>query len=435
MKTRVKRRPFGRTGLSVSEVGLGAMNLRTLPDHETVIRFLNDILDLGINLIDTARAYNTRENTEAKNRTGVYISSEEMLGRVISARKNPDEPLVLITKGHGYTRAAFDEDYAASFHALQLEKRQGSLYIGSTKIELIYLLHGIKNDRWDSIRDEKILEYAKERQSDGDFTLFGFSSHYGDTEVIKKAIDSGAFQACELPYNVYNPSLGEEGEIDLIKYAYDHGMGVIDMKAFNGNGTASIFPQIADYSGFGYSEMLRFCLSNPFISTIDAGAVNMEQFTEDVEASLLPEMTKNEREELREKAKRVSPYLSEICRECMHCVEKFECPNEIDFPKILGLHGRYTVATGLSKASETASAGINNKTCTACKTDTTRSDKPENSWEVKAKSFYQDYAAFDPAADTCIACGQCLPWCEYDLDIPDMLKKAHADLSLHTSGE
>ena len=397
MKTRVKRRPFGNSGLMVSEVGFGAMNLRMLPDHEAVTTLINAVLDQGINLIDTARAYNTREdNVSAKNRTGVFISSEEMLGKVISSRTDLDEPLVLITKGHGYTIEEFDKDFSTSFKTLQLEKRSDGLYIGSTKIYLVYLLHGIKNDRWDSIVESGVLDYAKKRQADGDFTLFGFSSHYGDTDVIEKAIDSGYFQACELPYNVYNLSLGEEGKPDLLRYAYDKGLGIINMKAFNGNGTASIFPQISAFSGFGYDEMLRYCLSNPYISTIDAGITTAPQLMADIEASTLPEMTPEERKDLREKAKRISPYLSDICRECMHCVEKFECPCGIDFPKILGLHGRYTVATGLG---------------------------------LKAEDFPSAYAAFDPPASSCIACGQCLSWCEYDLNIPVMMQKAHEDFT------
>ena len=395
MKTRVKRRPFGKTGLLVSEVGLGAMNLRMLPDHEVITKFLNDVLDQGINLIDTARAYNTREgNADASNKTGVFVSSEEMIGKVLSARTDIDEPIVLITKGHGYTREEFDKDYKTSFEALQLEKRTDGLYIGSTKIHLVYLLHGIKDDRWETIQSDGVLQHAKERQENGDFTCLGFSSHYGDTAVIEAAIDSGYFQACELPYNVYNPSLGEEGKKDLLKHAYDKGVGVINMKAFNGNGTASIFHQIADYSGFGYADMLRFCLSNPYISTIDVGAITIKQFMDDIEASERKTLTSDERIELREKAKRVSPYLKDICRECMHCVEKFECPAGVDFPAILGLHGRYTVAKGL---------------------------------RLETENFKQTYAVFSPSADACVACGKCVPWCEYDLNIPEMLKQVVSD--------
>ena len=396
MQTKIKRRPLGNTGVSVSEVSLGAMNIRQLPDHETVQSFLNAVLDAGVNLIDTARAYTTKTDRSSKNESGVFISSEDMVGKAIAARDDIDEPIVIITKGHGYDIEAFDEQLAESCANLQIRKEADGLYIGKTKVYLVYFLHGIKEDRWGPILESGVIEYAKKRQAAGDFTWFGFSSHYGDGDVIKAAIDTGAFQVCELPYNVYNLSLAEESPtIDYIKYAHDNGLGVINMKAFNGNGTTAIFPQIADYAGFGYDEMLKFCLANPYITSVDVGAVNMAQFNADIEASLSPVLTGGERTTLVQQAKRVAPYLKSICRECMHCVEAFSCPMNIDFPHILGLHGRFVVSSGLG---------------------------------FDTSDFRRQYAEFSPSADECIACGGCTPWCEYHLDVPEMMKKAAADL-------
>lgn len=393
MKTSIKRRPFGKTGLNVSEISFGAMNLRMLPDLETVDKLINDVLDQGINLIDTARAYDTR--ADAKNTTGVFISSEIMLGKAISARTDIDEPLVIVSKGHGYSPEEFDKHLSESRERMQIRNENGKLYIGKTEIILVYLMHGIKNDRWETMLSSGVFTHAVKKQQEGLFNYLGFSSHYGDTEVIKNAIESGYYQVCELPYNVYNTSLGEEGEIDLIKLAYDHGMGVINMKAFNGNGTTAIFKQINSLTGIGYADMARFCLSNPYISTIDAGVRSIDEFQTDAEAAAQPLMTADERAELRDKARKVSPHLNSICRECMHCVEKFECPQSVDFPRILGMHGRYTIS---------------------------------NSLGFDISGFKDEYTAFDPSASACIACGSCNEWCEYHLDIPSMLATTAQDL-------
>ena len=62
------RRPLGNTGLEVSPLGFGAFKIGRnqgikypqgyeLPDDATVERLLNRVLDLGINLIDTAEGY------------------------------------------------------------------------------------------------------------------------------------------------------------------------------------------------------------------------------------------------------------------------------------------------------------------------------------------------------------------------------------------
>src|SRR5690348_3747969 len=77
------RRTLGKTGLSVSPIAFGAFKIGRnekikyaqgypLPTEEETARLLNGLLDLGINLIDTAPAYGL---------------SEERIGRHISRRR------------------------------------------------------------------------------------------------------------------------------------------------------------------------------------------------------------------------------------------------------------------------------------------------------------------------------------------------------------
>jgi aryl-alcohol dehydrogenase-like predicted oxidoreductase len=76
--------PFGQTGLHVTRVGFGAMHFDGLDDEAAVGRLLNGALDLGINLIDTARGYGR---------------SEERIGRHLAHRRHE---FVLSTKfGYG----------------------------------------------------------------------------------------------------------------------------------------------------------------------------------------------------------------------------------------------------------------------------------------------------------------------------------------------
>jgi len=75
---------FGQTGLAVTPLGFGAMHFEGLDDEAEIGRLLNGVLDLGINLIDTARGYGR---------------SEERIGRHLSARR---QEFVLSTKfGYG----------------------------------------------------------------------------------------------------------------------------------------------------------------------------------------------------------------------------------------------------------------------------------------------------------------------------------------------
>ena len=76
--------PFAQTGLQVTRVGFGAMHFDGLDDEAAVGRLLNGALDLGINLIDTARGYGR---------------SEERIGRHLAHRRHE---FVLSTKfGYG----------------------------------------------------------------------------------------------------------------------------------------------------------------------------------------------------------------------------------------------------------------------------------------------------------------------------------------------
>jgi len=77
-------RNFGRTGLKVSPLCLGAMMFGSWgnPDHEDSIRIIHRALDAGINFIDTANGYSEGE-------------SEVIVGKALKAKR---EGTVLATK-------------------------------------------------------------------------------------------------------------------------------------------------------------------------------------------------------------------------------------------------------------------------------------------------------------------------------------------------
>jgi aryl-alcohol dehydrogenase-like predicted oxidoreductase len=84
----MEHRPFGRTGVSVSKLCLGAMMFGDwgTKDHGESIRIIDRALDAGINFIDTADVYSQGE-------------SEEIVGKALSGGKR--DHVVLATKVHG----------------------------------------------------------------------------------------------------------------------------------------------------------------------------------------------------------------------------------------------------------------------------------------------------------------------------------------------
>ncbi|MFI5698216.1 aldo/keto reductase [Kribbella sp. NPDC051586] len=73
----MKRRILGATGISVSDIALGAMMFGAMgnPDHEESVRIIHRAIDAGINLIDTADVYSIGE-------------SEEIVGTALRGRRD-----------------------------------------------------------------------------------------------------------------------------------------------------------------------------------------------------------------------------------------------------------------------------------------------------------------------------------------------------------
>lgn len=388
MKSRIKRRRLGRTGLYVSELSFGAMNLRLLDTTAEAYEILNYVLDQGVNFIDTARAYN------GENKSGELVESEVLVGTAIRSRTDLDEPIVIVTKGHGYTPSQFDEDLSVSLSKLGIEG-QGTLAIGQNRVKLIYFYHGLNQERWETITSSGSLDRALAAKAQGIVNYIGFSSHYRNAPEIKAALDSGVFDVVELPYNIFNRSLGEDGEIDLLKYAHDRDVGVINMKAFGGNSMPAIYRVFREYVSIDYRAMLGFCLANPYISTVDSGARYVSEFSQDIETATCELPRQDEIERLKAEADKIAGCMHGICRECMHCLEKFACPQGADFPAVLSLYSRYLVNKRLGK---------------------------------DIREFADRYSEIGEHAERCIECGECLPWCEYKLDIPAMIRSAREEL-------
>lgn len=374
----IKRRKLGNTGETVTEISLGIMNLRMLDTDEDGIKVVHKALDLGINLYDTAIGYT------AVKEDGRVMSCETVLKNAILEYGDVKEDILIITKGHGYTIEAFDTDIFKSLDNLGIKGRH-ELSIGNKSIKLIYFFHGISLERWDTMKKSGVLEHAEKLKEEGLFTYLGFSSHNGHETAIEEAIDTGCFDVIELPYSVFAP-----GHDYLFKKAHELGIGVVNMKAFGGTSMLQTTKLYEEYCDISPRERIQYCLANPYITTIDAGCRFAWEVEENVKTSFLPTISQQECDKLVNMAKRVRECVDTTCRECTHCLEKFECPEGINFPKVLAVHTRYIFATEFDKDIE----------------------------EIKGK-----YELIKDEAKKCTECGLCNEWCEYQLDIPTLIKE------------
>jgi aryl-alcohol dehydrogenase-like predicted oxidoreductase len=119
-------RPFGRTGVKVSPLCLGAMMFGAWgnPDHDESVRIIHRALAAGINFIDTADVYSRGE-------------SEEIVGKALSGGKRDN--VFLATKVHG-TMGDDPNEFGNSRRWIVMEVENSLRRLGTDWIDL-YPIH------------------------------------------------------------------------------------------------------------------------------------------------------------------------------------------------------------------------------------------------------------------------------------------------------
>lgn len=114
-------RRLGRSGLRVSEIGLGGNNFGGRADEETSISIINRALELGINLIDTANTY-----TQGR--------SEELVGKAVKGKRSQ----VVIATKFGYPNSAGPTEQRGSRNHLMKAVEASLRRLGTEYLDLYY---------------------------------------------------------------------------------------------------------------------------------------------------------------------------------------------------------------------------------------------------------------------------------------------------------
>ena len=184
----MEHRRLGRTGLSVSEVGFGALEIGRdwgipldgdygRPDEAEAARVLNAVLDTGINFIDTAPAYEL---------------SEERIGRAISHRRRE---FVLATKVGERRNDGEDSHYDYSGAATMRFIEQSLRLLKTDVIDLVQ----IHSAPVDVIRKGDTLEAMQQAQGQGKVRFVGMT---GDVTSAIEAVKNGGYDTVQVSYNI-----------------------------------------------------------------------------------------------------------------------------------------------------------------------------------------------------------------------------------------
>jgi aryl-alcohol dehydrogenase-like predicted oxidoreductase len=266
----INKRTLGRTGLEVTQLGYGSMGLRgprtwgvRVVSEEAADRFLNSVLDAGINFIDTSPDY------------GI---GEERIGRYISSRRSE---FYLATKcGCVYTQ---HEDHLEINHIWKKEVVQRNIETSLQRLRTDYVdvlqFHGGDAE---TLQSEGLIELLLEFRDQGTIRFIGVSS---SLPHLPGLIDLGAFDIFQIPYSCLAPEHHE-----LITRAAETGAGIIIRGGIaQGGPNAEIQrPALNDIwdrakldellpEGMSRAELiLRYTLSHPHCHTTIVGTCNAE---------------------------------------------------------------------------------------------------------------------------------------------------------------
>ena len=95
----MQRRRLGRSGLVVSEIGLGTMTFGSMADEAESLACLDAAFDAGVNFVDTAEIYPVPPDPATAGR------SEAICGKWLSGR--PRDAVIIATKVTGPTGGWF----------------------------------------------------------------------------------------------------------------------------------------------------------------------------------------------------------------------------------------------------------------------------------------------------------------------------------------
>jgi len=309
----VNYRPFGNTGLKVSDVGLGAFpisGMRPRADGSTFgwsgtsddesVALIHRAEELGVNLIDSAEGYGDGH-------------SEVLTGKALKGRRDKWIVATKVQPNRGLQSDQPDEDAARK--RIRSACEDSLQRLGTETIDL-YQLHAIPH----SWAMPFVMEELAALKAAGKVRWYGISTN--NQQAIEELMSYGPIDVLQIGYNLI-----ERSADSLLSWAKSKEIGtLIRVPLAKGMLTGKYFGEGAEklsegdvrYDRFQKEETiaglkklpelsflqnldrsmvqaaLRFVLDHPGVSCAIAGAKNRDQIEHNVAASDIPPLTDDE---------------------------------------------------------------------------------------------------------------------------------------------
>lgn len=263
-------RNLGKTGLKVSEIGLGTEHLYSQP-RQTVISVIQEAVKKGINNFD------------------IVFNVSQYIKNISAAIKDFKQDIILtchigsIEKDGKVKRSRSIKDCEKSIlNTLKL--------LGKESIDIANIQFVKEREFEEIISSDGLLDLALRLRKEGKARFIGLSTH--DFLIGLKAIKSGYFDVIMSPINVVNDSMEERN--NFLKEGEKEKVGLVAIKPYAGGKLLQVnrTVTIAKYQSGGISlkkkiplyvtptKCINYVLSQPGVSTTIPGIKNLQELKE-----------------------------------------------------------------------------------------------------------------------------------------------------------
>jgi aryl-alcohol dehydrogenase-like predicted oxidoreductase len=270
----MQTKTLGRTGLEVTQLGYGAMQLRgpkvwggPAVSDERAERTLNALLDAGINFVDTAVDYGLSEE-----RIGRYISGRR--GEYYLATKcgcDPRDTGEKTETPHTWTRDNLMRNITGSLERLKTDH-----------VDILQL----HNPSVDEVRKGRLVDALKDIQSQGLTRFIGISS---TVPHLPEFLEMDVFDTFQIPYSCCEPEhhdaitgVGEAGAGVIVRGGIARGGPDTSQKRKDVWAAAGLDDLLGDMDRQEF--ILRYTISHPFCHTTIVGTSSLTHLAANIAA-------------------------------------------------------------------------------------------------------------------------------------------------------
>ena len=371
-------RRFGKTEEKISVITLGGMRFKhgwTPPRNhlpkdsiENCISTTRMALDLGINHIETAHG---------------YIKSELLFGHALKELGVPRNQFKMMTKGAPMSGDETRRLVEEQLKALKLD------YID------FYGWHGINNKELLKVAVEKNgpVETLYQLKNEGLIRHIGFSTH-APLNIIMEAMRTNLFSFINLHYYYFF-----QHNLPAVKLAGEMDMGVFIISPNEKGGmlfkpSEKVKNLCTPITPIAFNG--RFCLSHSEITTLSMGIHEPKHFSQNLTILNGGNYLNNGLSKVKNAMDTPLEKITDLCTLCNECLP---CPESINIPEVLRFRN-------LNEGYDMLDYG-----------------RFRYNMREEQGQWFPGTFAFP-----CTECGDCLPRCPEDLNIPKLLMETHKKL-------